>query len=199
MTIEKLSPAHSDTKKAVNSLIDLISPAYINIVRTQDTVNTISVVGTGDSSLWPPVSAQPLTGGDYEGFVKIGYLNENNPLNIHIEDGIDTLSATLESCDIVLPNDGIYTSSGFATFIHPTNNSVVSLCFVIERDGLYYFSQRTPKSDMPNSGDPANIAGTGSVSVSAGEKLSLWCASDTTGDIELNTLSINLVRVGADQ
>ena len=196
MTIEKLSPAHSDTKKAVNSLIDLTSPAYINVVRTQDTVNTISVVGTGDTSLWPPVSAQPITGGDYEGYVKIGYLNENNPLDIYIEDGVDTSSAALESCDIVIPSDGIYTSSGFATFIHPTNNSVVSLCFVVERDGLYYFGQRTPKADMPNSGDPANISGDGSVSVIGGDKLSLWCASDTSGAIELNTLSINLIRIG---
>jgi hypothetical protein len=167
---------------------------YINIIRTQDTTNNIVLTGTGSDDLWPPATPQPLTGGAYEGYRKIGNLVPNKEAGLTLVDGDDETGAALTACDIPITEDGTYRVDGFTTFAHPTNNSTVAFVFAVELGGVYIWSPRPIKHDMPNGGGNANLAGEGILSVPAGAVLSMWVASDNSGTVEFNTLSALIVK-----
>jgi len=167
---------------------------YLNIIRTQDETNDVSLTGTGVDTIWPPATPQPLTGGNYEGYRKIGNLVSNKELGLTLIDGDDETGAALTACDIPITEAGTYRVDGFTTFRHPANNSTVAFVFAVELGGQYIFSQRPVKATMPNGGRNANLAGEGILSVPAGAVLSMWVASDNTGVIEFNTLSALVVK-----
>ena len=174
----------------------IITQPYINIVRTQDDVNNITVVGTGDDQLWPPspLTPQPITGGVYEGYKKVGYLDNNRSLDITLVDGIDTTGALCPSCDMVIPEDGVYRVDGFTTFQHSANTSTVAFSFAVETPSGYIWSPRPVKHRVPNTEGHANMAGEGILPVTAGTKISLWVASDNSGTLALDTLSIIIAK-----
>ena len=200
MAIDTLpaSPAgqitHDDVREKINELVNFINPIYINAVRTQDETNNISVVGTGLDTLWPPATPQPLTGGNYEGYVKVGNLDNSKSVGMTLVNGNDETGAALDMCDMTVPVNGTYRVDGFTTFAHPTNNSTVAFVFAVEFGGVYSFSQRPIKHDMPNGSGHANLAGEGILPVPAGAILSMWCASDNTGSIGFDTLSVIVAK-----
>lgn len=158
------------------------APAFINITRTQvsSPAGDISVTGTGSTDLWPPSAPQPITGGNYEGYVKVGDLINNDSEEMTLSGG--------EDVDII--SSGRYRVDGFATFAHSLNGSVVAFVFAVDIGGSYVFSPRPVKHRVPNGGEAANMAGEGIISAAAGYQTSLWVASNNSGSISIDTLSI---------
>lgn len=170
----------------------IVAP-YLNFVRTQDATNNITLVGTADNELWPPIAAQPITGGTYNGYRKVGHFDVNkNVGGYSLVDGIDETGAALTACDIILPITGTYEIEGFATFQHPTNNSTLAFTFGAEIGGNYVWSPRPVKHDMPNLDGHANLSGKGLLTLPAGTPISLWCATDRSGTVEIDTVGITV-------
>ena len=186
--------APSDWVILASTTGDALTQPYINFIRTQDTINTLSVTGTGDDNVWPSEDPQPLTGGNYEGYRKIGYLVDNKSQKMTLQSGNDETGAALSLCDVVNDEDGSFRVDGFTTFKHTQNNATVGFVFAAEVGGNYIFSPRPVRQRVPNGAAPANMAGEGILSVPAGSKLSLWAASDVTGVLTLDTLSILITR-----
>lgn len=170
-------------------------PAYASVGITQRDVNdpipkeiTLSAHSSGTDTLNPPVGPIAIGAQDSEflGFAKITEsLQIGNNKGIFInEDG-----------DMVLPSDGAYNHSiGWGAFRHNLNNSTVAFVPVIERAGFYYFDARPTTSFQPNVGKIQNIAGGVPIDGIAGDKMSLWIASDLAGIVTLANVVTTVIR-----
>lgn len=191
MTIDLLpdSPAgeisHLNAREKVNELAAFANAPYINVTVTQNELNTYSVTGTGDNRLYPPSVPQPIVGGDYEGYVQVGNLENDNNYLMTVADGIN----------ITIPQTGRYRVDGFADFAHSSNNATVAFVFAINTGSDFVFSQRPVRHRVPNGADYANMAGEGVIMASdASWTTSLWVASDVSGIITVDTLSIIIAK-----
>ena len=191
MTIDTLpaSPAgeidHIDVRLKINEIVDFVNQPYINVTITQNPANNYAVVGTGNSDLYPPATPQPLVGGNYEGYVQTGNLENNNGYLMTVPDG----------SNITFPETGRYRVDGFSDFAHSNNNATVAFVFAINTGAQYIFSQRPVRHRVPNGSDSANMAGEGVIQVlDPSWTTSLWVASDTTGTISSDILSIIIAR-----
>jgi len=147
---------------------------------------SIAITGTGSEDLYPPDNPQPVTGGDYEGFVKVT--------------GLQSLSEkgglSVSGSDIVVGIAGdYYTTHAFLDLSSGNNANNVGFIIAIERSGFITFSERTIGARASNSDDRTNVSGGGFLDgLEVGDKISVWVASEknTTLTIFDANLGVNL-------
>lgn len=169
MTDEIVS--RSDLLKLINTR------AAMGITVKTDGNLPMSLIGTGVTELTPPDSPQPLTGGDYNGYVKIVGFNpiaergELTVLNSEIIVGAD--------------GDGDYQSNHAWVDVSSTEvRNNIGFIFSIERAGELLFSQRPTGTRAFNGADRTNISGGGFLDgLLAGDKISVWVAVAITSEI----------------
>jgi hypothetical protein len=146
----------------------------------------IVITGTGSEDLYPPDNPQPVTGGDYEGFVKVT--------------GLQSLSEkgglSVSGSDMVVGIAGdYYTSHAFLDLSSGSNANNVGFIIAIERTGFITFSERTIGARASNAADRTNVSGGGFLDgLEVGDKISVWVASEknTTLTIFDANLGVNL-------
>ena len=146
----------------------------------------LAITGTGSEDLYPPDNPQPVTGGDYEGFVKVT--------------GLQSLSEkgglSVSGSDIVVGIAGdYYTSHAFLDLSSGSNANNVGFIIAIERSGFITFSERTIGARASNAADRTNVSGGGFLDgLEVGDKISVWVASEknTTLTIFDANLGVNL-------
>lgn len=162
-----------------------IRPVFATMAVTQDEANTIAVTGTGSDQLPPPAAPVTAGPGPFNGFYKVAGFSLERAKEI-----------TFASNELTLPSDGTYTVNiGWAAFRHSTNQSTVGFVLGIERAGQIIFSQRPTSSKVPNGGDLENIAGGGTLDALAGDKLSVWLASDNTGTVTVPNANLTVQMI----
>lgn len=145
----------------------------------------------GDELLTPPVSPQPLTGGDYKGYQKI-------PLTTLIASGF--LSDSGDGGILVgAGGDGLYqTPHAWLDMSSTSNLNNVGFVFGIERGSQIFFSQRVTGGRLSNANDRTNVSGGGFVNLLAGDKIYVWGCAELTGDVWVYDCNLGLVlRKGA--
>lgn len=155
---------------------------YGNLTVTQNESNTYAVTGTGNTTLLPPDTPQPETGGSYNGYVKLG--------NFDVE-SFKKMTLTSDGATVDVP--GRYkVTPAWGSMRHTANSSVVAFVFAVKSasDGLVRFSQRPTPARLPNTTDPGNVSGGGLVDAAVGDEFSLWVASNNTGTVTLVNANI---------
>lgn len=126
---------------------------------------SIDFAGSGDELLTPPPTPQPVTGGEYNSYLKI-------PLELIVKSGNIT-----ETGDggILIQKAGTYTTpNAWLIMSSSANANNVGFIFGLERDGLIYFTQRVTGGRMANANDLTNVSGGGiSQDLKVGDKLYL--------------------------
>lgn len=166
-----------------------IRSVYGTIAVTQAVGNTYpAAVAILDDNLPPPAVPQPVLGGDFNGYQRIGnFVTERANLMQLVGD--HSLEAKVS---------GTYSVNiGWATFRHSHNNATVAFVLGIERDGIVTFSQRPTASRIANVDKLSNIAGGGTLELQAGDKLSVWVATDTAGTITIPNANVTCVGLHA--
>ncbi len=170
-----------------------IANTYASVGYTQKRPNgditplTISgLIGTGTEDLVPPDSPQPITGGNYNGFVKV----------IGFEEISSSGSLSIVSGAVVIGTSGnYYTSHAWVDLSCTQNGNNIGFIFGIERDGFISFSPRPTGMRGSNGQDRTNLGGGGFLdNMQAGDKISLWIASEKDADVIIydGNLGINL-------
>lgn len=153
---------------------------YATMAVTQDEANTYNLVGTGSDVLPPPSTAQPPVGGSYNGYTKVGGFVVERASNLIVMNS-----------EIEITRTGTYiVSVGWGTFRHSQNNSAVAFVLGIERDGLVVFSQRPTGHRVANGSQISNVSGGGSLDAQAGDRLSVWVATDVSGSITISNANV---------
>jgi hypothetical protein len=170
-----------------SDLLDIFN-TRCEIGNTSKTSGDIAIVitGTGSEDLYPPDNPQPVTGGDYEGFVKVT--------------GLQSLSEkgglSVSGSDMVVGIAGdYYTSHAFLDLSSGSNANNVGFIIAIERTGFITFSERTIGARASNAADRTNVSGGGFLDgLEVGDKISVWVASEknTTLTIFDANLGVNL-------
>ena len=191
VVIEKVSSAINSQELVSKSDLNDLLNTYASVGYTQKQSNgtniplTISgITGTGNEDLTPPDNPQPLTGGDYKGFIKIAQFEE-------IEVGG---SLTVSNGEIVIADSGkYYVSHAWLDISCTANGNNIGFIFGIEREGQYIFSQRPTGMRASNGQDRTNISGGGFLNdLVAGDKLSVWVASEKNADIVIYDANLGL-------
>ncbi len=179
--------AMGDEVISAANMLDIFN-TRCEIGNTSKTSGDISIVitGTGSEDLYPPDNPQPVTGGDYEGFVKVT--------------GLQSLSEkgglSVSGSDIVVGIAGdYYTTRAFLDLSSGNNANNVGFIIAIERSGFITFSERTIGARASNSDDRTNVSGGGFLDgLEVGDKISVWVASEknTTLTIFDANLGVNL-------
>jgi len=167
----------------------LSSPPFLNQTITQDYTNTHVMVGTGDDKLEPPAGPVPTS-------TAIGdaALNGYKPMEGIVVGLAQKMSQI--GYDVSVDETGVYAANGFITFVHSQNNATVSFVYSQEVAGDWYFSQRPVRHKNPNNDGTANIAGSGLFPFAdVSYKARLWIATDTTGTITCDTMSVILAKI----
>lgn len=155
---------------------------------TDTGVIQIALTGTSDSLLPPPATAQPETGGSYNGYEKITGLVEIAASG--------SLSVSAGAIVVGVDGDGDYrTPHAWVDMSANQTATTVGFIFGIVKvsDGLIHFSQRVTGSRMAAQDDRTNTSGGGFViGLEDGDELSMWVASDKTATITLYDLNIGL-------
>ena len=134
-------------------------------------------VGTGTKSLTPPNSPQPLTGGDYNGYIKI-----NDFVVIEESGGLSVSNGEV----IVATAGNYYTSNAWIDVSTSVNATTLGFLFAIERNGQYSFSGRPVGSRGFNSDNRTNISGGGFLNnMQPGDKVSIWVASENASNLTI--------------
>lgn len=172
----------------VNGIIEVMktTAAYGNTVKLFGPLAPISLVGTGDATLPPPDSPQPLTGGVYNGYKKVVGLNT-------IKEGG---YITVASSEFIIGVGGSGKYSAPIAWIDVSSSlkdTIIGFVFAWEREGLLYFSQRPVGHRTKESNSTTNIGGGGFISLLEGDKVSLWVAADTSSTSTINDMNIGLV------
>lgn len=155
---------------------------YATMAVTQAEGNSIALVGTGAPELAPPVAPQPLTGGNYEGYVKVTGFSLERANNMQVVGN-----------EIVAEFNGVYiVSVGWGTFRHSANNATVAFVLAVERAGTLSFSQRPTGDRVANLGDPSNVSGGGTIELLKDDKLSVWVATDVSGNVVLSNANVSI-------
>ena len=140
------------------------------------------VTGTGTVDLFPPSNPQPLTGGDYNGYIKIdGFTAIEESGTLSVVNG-----------EVVIGTAGNYfTSNAWIDVSCSVNTTTLGFLFSIERNGEYLFSGRPVGSRGFNGDNRTNISGGGLLSnLQAGDKIGVWVASENASDITIYDCNI---------
>jgi hypothetical protein len=168
-----------------------IANTYASVGYTQKQPNGTNVplvvnglIGTGNEDLTPPDNPQPLTGGDYKGFIKISQFEEIDANG----------SLTISNGEIIIADAGkYYVSHAWLDISCTANSNNIGFIFGIERSGQYVFSQRPTGMRASNGQDRTNISGGGFLNdMLAGDKLSVWVASEKNADITIYDANLGL-------
>tara|TARA_R110002020_G_scaffold285396_2_gene500923 strand:+ start:1064 stop:1750 length:687 start_codon:yes stop_codon:yes gene_type:complete len=154
-----------------------------NTVKT-DGIISKPMTGVGSPTLTPPDNPQPLTGGDYAGYVPItefAIISEGGDLYV-----VDS--------QILVGADGDYGSShAWVDSSSSLNNNQLSYIFCIERSGQLIFSERPTGTRAFNGADRTNIGGGGFLDgLVAGDKISVWVAVESSATIEIYDANLGL-------
>lgn len=180
VTLINISEASASTVTTVEYQANAYDYATIDI--TQDEDNPITVVGTGSDQLVPPSTPQDPDTGNFSGYEKVTSWVLERSEGVTFADG-----------ELTILTKGIYKASiGWGNFRHTQNNATVGFVFGIERGGLISFSQRPTSSKVPNLGDIGNISGGGTFEAEAGDKLSVWLASNISGDVKVINANVSI-------
>jgi len=191
IVIEKVSSATNSKDLISKPELDELLNTYASVGYTQKQTNGTNVpltingiTGTGNEDLTPPDNPQPLTGGDYKGFIKITQFEE-------IEVGG---SLTVANGEIVIADSGkYYVSHAWLDISCTANGNNIGFIFGIERAGQYVFSQRPTGMRASNGQDRTNISGGGFLNdLVAGDKLSVWVASEKDANIIIYDANLGL-------
>lgn len=161
-----------------------------NTVITNGVMYVTNLIGTGDSTLPPPIDGQPATGGDYRGYRKV-------PFSFIKEDG----ELTVVGGEIIVGAGGAgdyNTPHAWIDMSASTNATVVGYIFAIEKasDGLLYFSDRVVSQRASAQNLVTNISGGGFVSgLEPGDKVSTWVASSITTNVTIYDANIGLKMI----
>ncbi len=159
-----------------------------NTVAADGIIGPIALVGTGDESLPPPVTPQPPTGGNYNGYVKLAGLSQISAAG--------ELSITAGEIIIGSGGAGDYrTPHAWIDAAISTNNNVLGFVFGIEKaaTGLVSFSQRPTGERMAAQDQQTNISGGGFIaSLEAGDKISVWVAASLNGNLFIYDANLGL-------
>lgn len=143
-------------------------------------------VGTGTVDLTPPDGPQPVSGGDYNGYVKINGFVEIESSN----------SMSVSNGEVVIGQAGnYYSSNAWIDVSCSTNTTTLGFLFGIERAGQILFSGRPVGSRGFNGDNRTNISGGGFLNnLQVGDKISVWVASENASDITIYdcNVAINL-------
>lgn len=162
-------------------------PAYLNQIIDHDPANTMTVVGTGDAALAPPVSVPvgtPVGDAAYLGYRPVTGITQGVSRDMYV-DGFDVVTRV----------PGLFQVGGFATFEHSTGSSVVGFVYSIEIGGSYFFSQRPVTQLVPNHSQPANMSGQGEIQMTGGSRVRMWVASNKSGVVTCPILSVLINRI----
>jgi len=144
------------------------------------------LIGTNDENLTPPDTPQPLTGGDYAGYIKISGF-------IQIE---ASGSLTVSNSEFVIGQAGNYYSShAWLDVSCSVNTNNLGFIFGIERGGQLSFSTRPTGTRGFNGDNRTNVSGGGFLNnLQVGDKVSVWVASENDADITIYdcNLGVNL-------
>lgn len=162
--------------------------AFGNTVTGGGSVIQVSLTGTGDSLLPPPATAQPETGGSYNGYERITGLAQIAAAGELSVSGGALVIGTNGAGNYRTPHAWVDMSA---------NQTATTVGFIFgivkASDGLVHYSQRVTGSRMAAQDDRTNTSGGGFVeSLEAGDTLSMWVASDKTATITLYDLNIGL-------
>ncbi len=182
-------------RSAAGDTLEGILNTYASAGYTQKRPNgditplTISgIVGTGSEDLIAPDSPQPVSGGDYNGFVKVTGLEEiSSSGSLSFSDGGFVVGASGD----------YYTTHSWVDLSCTENGNNIGFIFGIERAGFISFSPRPTGMRGSNGQDRTNLGGGGFLDgMQAGDKVSLWVASEKTADIIIydGNLGINMRR-----
>ena len=185
--------AMSDEVVSKADLLKLLNTraAMGNTVKA-DGVISKALTGTGMSTLTPPDSPQPLTGGNYAGYVPITEFTsiaESGEL------------AVVNSEFVVGANgDGDYGSTqAWIDASSSLNNNNIGLIFSIERGTSLIFSQRPTGTRAFNGSDRTNISGGGFLDgLEAGDKIGVWVAMESTATLEIYDANLGIAMVCPD-
>lgn len=144
----------------------------------------------GDVLLTPPVNPQPVSGGDYKGYVKItGMVGENISGAIQVSSGEFVIGAG---------GTGHYnTSHAYIDIAGDISGNNIGIIFAVERGGYYYFSQRPTGQRMQGRSlffpdDTTNISGGGSLDLQEGDKVSVWICSEKDATLDIYAANLGL-------
>jgi hypothetical protein len=162
--------------------------AFGNTVAASGVLGPVSLTGTGNEQLPPPATAQPPTGGSYNGFVKVAAFQQ-------IAAGGE-LSVVGGEFVVGAGGAGDYrTPHAWLDISTSANNNVLGFIFGIEKfgTGLVSFSQRVTGEKGAAQNLPTNISGGGFVEgLEPGDKISLWAACSVTADLTIYDGNIGL-------
>ena len=150
-------------------------------------IDVVMAGNGGDDLLTPPTTPQPITGGDYNGYVKIAGLQE-----IDSSGAVSTVSGELV---IGAGGAGSYnTPHAYLEVSSSTNNNNVGFIFGIERAGFVHYSQRVTGARVVSSTDRVNISGGGNATLEVGDKLALWGCSEKAATVSILDANLGLQR-----
>ena len=191
VVIEKVSSAINSQELVSKSELSELLNTYASVGYTQKQPNGTNIplvingiTGTGNEDLTPPDNPQPMTGGDYKGFIKIA----------QFEEIAASESMTVVNGEIIIGQDGdYYTSHAWLDMSCTANGNNIGFIFGIERLGQYIFSQRPTGMRGSNGQDRTNIAGGGFLAaLESGDKLSVWVASEKDANITIYDANLGL-------
>lgn len=170
-----------------------IRPVYGTMTITQRDSNdpspnvlTVAAHPSGNDTMNPPSAPVTAGPGPFGGYYKVpGYIAEGIAKEI-----------TFGDSEVIVPVDGVYiVPVGWGGFRHAVNNASVAFVLGIERDGVIVFSQRPTAALKPNGDRIGNISGGGQAALQAGDKLSVWVASDIAGNITLGNSNVTIQMI----
>ena len=184
----------TERKADTNTLAGILN-TYASAGYTQKRPNgditplTISgIVGTGSEDLIAPDSPQPVSGGNYNGFVKVTGLEV-----ISTSGEIDFVDGSF----VFNVAGDYYTTHSWVDLSCTENGNNIGFIFGIERNGFISFSPRPTGMRGSNGQDRTNLGGGGFLDgIQAGDKVALWVASEKNADIIIydGNLGVNMRR-----
>ena len=150
--------------------------------------HTISAVAhpSGDDTMNPPASPVAVGPGPFGGYYFVDGMIPREPIS-----GVVVAGGKIE---ILTPGDYVL-PGGWATFRHSSNGATTTFALAIERGSQLIFSQTPIANSQANNNKPSTTSGSGIFSVLAGDKISVWVATDTTGTVTIGNAEIPLQKL----
>lgn len=138
----------------------------------------------GDELLTPPSSPQPITGGDYNGYVPVA-------LNLIEQSG--ALSFSNGSIVVGAGGAGKYRSShAWIDMSCDTNANNIGFVFGIQRGSQIFFSPRVTGDRLSQGNDRTNVSGGGFVQLEEGDVLTLYVASELNTELTIYDANLGI-------
>lgn len=154
----------TDVQAAIDEVLALYEPAYGSHTVTNNST-AISLTAAGDSTF--------LTAGDYTQITGIFDSPAIGPTN----------NVTINTNDIEVEVDGVYSIGFWGTFQSDTNSVISAVNFGINGTAEV---DRHITTRLPNNTDPISNSAEGVVSLSAGDLVTFWIVADTTANVTIN-------------